>query len=215
MEWYHLKIFLHTGKLYFGHPSVVAVLCLLFPQLKIENCIIFFSDTICIQPFFSTCTSNTTPCQNLNYVGLLWNRIQIADVAVTKRNRAQRLYEFLIFFLPALYWKPAKLFTKKLSETRAFITSVCCMKRAHFLAVYNKRMLCENDCVKFRGRIAWHSFLEINFAEFLYEVRVIIKKKFDQTLVAFRYSIVKSLPNLVHLEEKNSLCQLPTYLQLI
>ena len=51
------------------------------------------------------------------------------------------------------------------------------MKRAHFLAVYNKRMLCENDCVKFRGRIAWHSFLEINFAEFLYEVRVIINKK--------------------------------------
>ena len=47
MEWYHLKIFLHTGKLCFGHRSVLAVLCLLFPQLKIENCIIF-SDTTCI-----------------------------------------------------------------------------------------------------------------------------------------------------------------------
>ena len=30
----------------FGHRSVVAVLCLLFPQIKIENCIIF-SDTTC------------------------------------------------------------------------------------------------------------------------------------------------------------------------
>ena len=46
MERYHLKIFLHTGKLCFGYRSVVDVLCLLFPQLKIENCIIF-SDTTC------------------------------------------------------------------------------------------------------------------------------------------------------------------------
>ena len=44
------------------------------------------------------------------------------------------------------------------------------MKRVHFLHVYNKRMLCEHDCAKFRGRIAWHSFLENNFAEFLDEV---------------------------------------------
>ena len=42
---YHLKIFLITLKkiiIFFGHRSVVAVLCLLFPQLEIENCIIFF-----------------------------------------------------------------------------------------------------------------------------------------------------------------------------
>ena len=44
------------------------------------------------------------------------------------------------------------------------------MKHVHFLHVYNKRMLCEHDCVKFRRCIAWYSFLENNFAEFLDEV---------------------------------------------
>ena len=34
-----------------GHWSVVAVLCLLFPQLKIENCI-FFPDTTCTSVLF-------------------------------------------------------------------------------------------------------------------------------------------------------------------
>ena len=62
------------------------------------------------------------------------------------------------------------------------------MKRAHFLHVYNKRMLCEHDCVKFRGCIAWHSFLESNFADFIGEVRVKINQDFIQSLVAFRYS---------------------------
>ena len=52
------------------------------------------------------------------------------------------------------------------------------MKCTHFLRVYNKRMLCEHDCVKFRGRIAWHSFLENNFAEFLNEVWVKINGSF-------------------------------------
>ena len=60
------------------------------------------------------------------------------------------------------------------------------MKRAHFLRVYNKRMLCEHDCVKFRGRIAWHSFLENKFAEFL-EVWVKINQDFVQWVV-FRHS---------------------------
>ena len=61
------------------------------------------------------------------------------------------------------------------------------MKRTHFLHVYNKRMLCKHDCM-FRRRIAWHSFLENNFAEFLDEVRVEINQDFVQSLVAFRYS---------------------------
>ena len=43
-----------------------------------------------------------------------------------------------------------------LSETRTFITNVCCMKPAHFLRIYSKRMLCKHDCVKFCGSIAWH-----------------------------------------------------------
>ena len=37
-----------------------------------------------------------------------------------------------------------------------FRISVCCMKCMH----YSKHMLCEQDCVKFRGRIACQSFLK-------------------------------------------------------
>ena len=62
------------------------------------------------------------------------------------------------------------------------------MKRVHFLRVYNKHILRKQDCVKFRGRIAWHSFLENNLAEFLDEVRVKINQDFIQSLVVFRYS---------------------------
>ena len=43
------------------------------------------------------------------------------------------------------------------------------MKLAHFLRVYNKHLVCKHDCIKFSRRIAWHSFLENNFAEFLDE----------------------------------------------
>ena len=75
----------------------------------------------------------------------------IADVAVAKRH--QRPDELLIF-LPALYRKSAKMFMKKLPETCELITSVCRIIRAHFLHIYNKRILCEHDCVKFRGCIA-------------------------------------------------------------
>ena len=54
--------------------------------------------------------------------------------------------------------------------------------------IYNKRMLYELDCVKFRWCIGWHSFLENSFAEFLDEVRVKINQDFVQSLVAFCYS---------------------------
>ena len=47
MEWYHLKIFLHTGKLCFGHRGGLLCFVYFFPQLKIENCVTF-SDTTCI-----------------------------------------------------------------------------------------------------------------------------------------------------------------------
>ena len=72
MEWCHLKIFLLTGQLCFGHRSVVTVLCLLFPQLKIEKCLIF-SDTTCIfitdfikqQSFYAHVTVSTQQtCKN-------------------------------------------------------------------------------------------------------------------------------------------------------
>ena len=69
------------------------------------------------------------------------------------------------FFLPALYRKSAKLFVRKLvSETRVFITSLCCMKRAH----YSKRMLRKQDCVKFCGRIARQEFLWKQLCWFLW-----------------------------------------------
>ena len=79
--------------------------------------------------------------------------------------------------LPALYRKSAKLFVlencqtrywKTMSETSAIITSLCCMKHAH----YSKRMLRKQDCIKFCGRIAWQSVSENNFADFSDVVRV-------------------------------------------
>ena len=114
-------------------------------------------------------------------------KVRIADVAVTKCH--QWLDELLIFFTRTIQKISKVVYKKTQSETHTFIiTSVCCMKCAHFLCFYRKRMLCGHNCVKFRGRIAWHSFLENNFAEFLDEVRVQINQDFVQSLVAFRYS---------------------------
>ena len=45
------------------------------------------------------------------------------------------------------------------------------MKHAH----YSKLMLHKEDCVKFRGRIAWQRFFENNFADF--SDVVLVKKK--------------------------------------
>ena len=70
-------------------------------------------------------------------------------------------------FLPALYRKSV-VCKKTMSETRTVLTSLCSMKRAH----YSKRMLCKQDCVKFRGLIARQSFFEYNFADFSDVVRV-------------------------------------------
>ena len=57
--------------------------------------------------------------------------------------------------------------------------------------IYNKGMLCKHNCVKFRGQIAWHSFLENNLAEFLDEVRVKINQDYVQLLVAFLYGNIR------------------------
>ena len=48
------------------------------------------------------------------------------------------------------------------------------MKRRH----YSKRMLHKQDCIKFRGRIAWQSFFENNFADFSDVVWVRKKSRF-------------------------------------
>ena len=69
--------------------------------------------------------------------------IKIADAANLKRH--QWLDEILIIFTRTIQ-KISKVVCKKtMSETRAFITSLCCMKRVH----YSKHMLRKQDCVKF------------------------------------------------------------------
>ena len=72
----------------------------------------------------------------------------IADVANSKRH--QRLDEILIICIRTIQEIRKVVCKKTMSETQAFITNLCCMKRAH----YSKRMLRKQDCVKFRRRIA-------------------------------------------------------------
>ena len=45
-----------------------------------------------------------------------------------------------------------------------------------------------HDCIEFRGRIAWQSFLVNNFADFPDVVHVKKNQDFVQSLVAFSYS---------------------------
>ena len=72
----------------------------------------------------------------------------IGDVANSKRHK--RLDEILIIFTCAIQ-EISKVDCKKtMSETPAFITSLCCMKHAH----YSKRMLSKQDYAKFRERTA-------------------------------------------------------------
>ena len=71
-----LKIFLHTGKSCFGHRSVVAVLCLLFQQLKTENCIISSDTTSLYWNFFSN-------LRNLYY--------EFLDIAISRYSTYQVL----------------------------------------------------------------------------------------------------------------------------
>ena len=82
------------------------------------------------------------------------SRQPIADVANSKRH--QRLDQILIIFTHTIQEISKVVCKKTISETRAFITSLSCMKRAH----YSKRMLRKQDCVKFCERIAWQSFLK-------------------------------------------------------
>ena len=58
--------------------------------------------------------------------------VPTADVAVRKRHHRQ---DENLIFLPALYWNQQSCFS--VSNAR----------------IYNKRMLCELDCVKCRGRV--------------------------------------------------------------
>ena len=72
----------------------------------------------------------------------------IADVANSKRH--QQLDEILIIFTRTIQEISEVVCKKTMSETHAFITNLCCIKRAH----YSKRMMCKQDCVKFHGCIA-------------------------------------------------------------
>ena len=57
------------------------------------------------------------------------------------------------------------------------------MKRAH----YSKRMLRKQDCIKLRGRIAWQSFFQNNFADFSDVVRAKKKKKKKNKILSSRW----------------------------
>ena len=53
---------------------------------------------------------------------------------------------------------------------------------------YSKRMLRKQDCIMFRGRIAWQEFLENNFADFSDVMQVKKYQDFVELLVAFQRS---------------------------
>ena len=72
----------------------------------------------------------------------------MANVANSKRH--QRLDEILIIFTRTIQEISKVVCKKTMSETCAFITTLYCMKRAH----YSKCILRKQDCVKFHGRIA-------------------------------------------------------------
>ena len=103
----------------------------------------------------------------------------IADVANSKCH--QRLDIILIIFTCTIQEISKVVCKKTLLETCAFITSLCCIKCAH----YSKRTLHKQDCVIFCGCIAWQRFFENNFADFSNVVRVKQNQDFVQSLVAF------------------------------
>ena len=92
----------------------------------------------------------------------------IADVANSKRH--QRLDEILIIFTLTIQEISKVVCKKTMSETRAFLISLCCMKCVH----YSKLMLRKQDCVVSRAYCMTEIF-ENNFVDFSDVVRV--KKK--------------------------------------
>ena len=85
-----------------------------------------------------------------NHSFVVWHAT--ADVANSKCY--QRLDEILIIFTCTIQEISKVVCKKTMSQMRAFITSLCCMKRVH----YSKRMLHKQDCLKFHGHIAWQEF---------------------------------------------------------
>ena len=91
-------------------------------------------------------------CVNSCVCVLQNSKTTIADVTNSKRH--QRLDEILNIFTCTIQEISKVVCKKTMSETRAFITSLCCMKRMH----YSKSMLHKQNYVKFRGHIAWQFF---------------------------------------------------------
>ena len=113
-----------------------------------------------------------------------WNRELVCPTLVVFTKRHQQLDKILIIFTRTIQ-KISKVVCKKtLSETCAFITSLCCMKGMH----YSKHMLHKQDCIKIRMRIARQSFFLNNFVDFSNVVRVKKNLDFGQPLVAFPIS---------------------------
>ena len=100
------------------------------------------------------------------------------DVANSKRH--QRLDEILIIFTRTIQEISKVVCKKTMSETGAFITSLCCIKRVH----YSKRMLRKRDCVSFVGILNdrffffFFFFFFNSFANFSVVVRVRKKSRF-------------------------------------
>ena len=108
-----------------------------------------------------------------------WGQGTIGDVAVMKCH--QQLDKISIFFFFYLHIrKISKVVYKKT------LPDVCCIK-THHACIHKERMLIAQDCIKFRGHIAWQSFLVNNFADFPDLVRS-KSQDFVPSLVVFPYS---------------------------
>ena len=79
------------------------------------------------------------------------------SVTVTKRHQ-----------LCTLFFYPHYMYIQKISkvvyEKMHAFNSVCCLKRLHFLPIYNKCTYAVRTWLLGVFRISWHSFLENNFA---------------------------------------------------
>ena len=70
------------------------------------------------------------------------------------------------------------LYMQEISRIAYKKTLDMCMPCETQTHIYNKHMLITQDYVKFRGRIAWQSFLVNNFADFTDVVQVKKKSRF-------------------------------------
>ena len=134
---------LERKKIWYFSPLLFVFVCWTLCKLGI----------VTIQVFLALVIATLTSCCCFNCL-FFW--MAIADVANSKHH--QQLDEILIIFTRTIQEISKVVCKKTMSETRAFISILCCMKCAH----YSTRMMRKQDCVKFRWCIAWQSFFENN-----------------------------------------------------